>query len=91
MRQRAYCRSCTTSQNYGRYPVNIYNKAIRFLLTWILPFAFVGVIPASYFLERNEEGLSTLALLTPVMGIIVLSLGLILWNRGVKRYSGAGS
>ena len=43
-------------QNYGRYPVNIYNKAIRFLLTWILPFAFVGVIPASYFLDRNEEG-----------------------------------
>ncbi|MFC5651456.1 ABC transporter permease [Paenibacillus solisilvae] len=78
-------------QNYGRYPVNIYNKAIRFLLTWILPFAFVGVIPASYFLDHNEGGLSTLALLTPVMGIVVLSLGLFLWNRGVRRYSGAGS
>jgi len=78
-------------QNYGRYPVGIYNKAIRFLLTWILPFAFVGVIPASYFLDRNEDGLSSLALLTPVVGIVVLTLGLMIWNRGIKRYRGAGS
>ncbi|CAM4420686.1 ABC-2 type transport system permease protein [Paenibacillus endophyticus] len=78
-------------QNYGRYPVNIYNKMIRFVLTWLLPFAFVGVIPASYFLEKKADDLSQLALLTPVMGIIVFSLGLFLWNHGVKRYRGAGS
>ncbi|WP_274648955.1 ABC transporter permease [Paenibacillus humicola] len=78
-------------QNYGRYPVNIYNKTIRFLLTWLLPFAFVGVIPASYFLNRQEDHLQTLALLTPVVGIVVLSIGLAVWNHGVKRYRGAGS
>src|SRR5690606_12623768 len=78
-------------QNYGRYPVNIYNKLIRFMLTWLLPFAFVGVIPASYFLEKKMDDLSQLALLTPVMGIIVFSLGLAFWNHGVKRYRGAGS
>lgn len=78
-------------QNYGRYPVNIYNRTIRFLLTWLLPFAFVGVIPASYFLDRHEDGLSTLAMLTPVVGVVVLAIGLTIWNRGVKRYRGAGS
>ncbi|CAH1218840.1 hypothetical protein PAECIP111893_04492 [Paenibacillus plantiphilus] len=78
-------------QNYGRYPINIYNKMIRFLLTWLLPFAFVGVIPASYFLDRHEDGLSTLALFTPVVGIVVLVIGLTIWNHGVKRYRGAGS
>ncbi|WP_168121603.1 ABC-2 family transporter protein [Paenibacillus sp. HB172176] len=78
-------------QNYGRYPVNIYNKLIRFTLTWVLPFAFVGVIPASYFLEKKNDDISQLALFTPVMGIIVFSLGLALWNHGVKRYRGAGS
>ena len=35
--------------NYGRYPVNIYNRVIRFILTFVLPFAFVGVYPAAYF------------------------------------------
>lgn len=78
-------------QNYGRYPVNIYNKLIRFVLTWVLPFAFVGVIPASYFLEKKSDDLSQLALLTPVMGLIVFTLSLLFWNYGVRRYRGAGS
>jgi ABC-2 type transport system permease protein len=75
--------------NYGRYPVQIYNKTIRFMLTWILPFAFVGVFPASFFLDRPED--MAMSLLTPVMGIIFFALGLMFWNRGVKRYRGAGS
>ena len=78
-------------QNYGRYPVNIYNKTIRFVLTWLLPFAFVGVIPAAYFLEKKADDLSQLAMLTPVVGIVVFAIGLLSWNLGVKRYRGAGS
>ncbi len=75
--------------NYGRYPVDIYHKAIRFVLTWILPFAFVGVYPASYFL--NKEEWYGYAFLTPVMGILVFSLSVFLWNTGVKKYRGAGN
>lgn len=76
-------------QNYGRYPVNIYNKVIKFILTWILPFAFVGVYPASYFLEREE--FAFYLFLTPVIGILFFILGIIIWNIGVKNYRGAGS
>ncbi|MEC0249369.1 ABC transporter permease [Paenibacillus chitinolyticus] len=76
-------------QNYGRYPVTIYNKLLRGILTWILPFAFVGFYPAAYFLDPlNWKGF---ALLTPVMGIIFITIGLSVWNIGVKRYRGAGS
>ncbi len=40
--------------NYGRYPVDIYNRVIRYVLTWVLPFAFVGVYPSAYFcVKRN--------------------------------------
>ncbi|OXM13993.1 ABC transporter permease [Paenibacillus herberti] len=78
-------------QNYGRYPINIYNKFIRFVLTWLIPFAFVGVIPASYFLGDHGDGLAELALLTPVMGIVFMTFGMLVWNHGVKRYRGAGS
>jgi len=77
-------------QNYGRYPVQIYNKAIRFLLTWLLPFAFVGVYPASFFLDRQDGG-EMMALLTPAVGAVFCAIGLLVWNRGVKRYRGAGS
>ncbi|HAQ06553.1 MAG TPA: ABC transporter permease [Bacillus bacterium] len=75
--------------NYGRYPVDIYNKAIRFVLTWILPFAFVGVYPAAYFLGREEwYGYS---FFTPVIGLVFFSLSVFIWNEGVKRYRGAGN
>jgi len=76
-------------QNYGRYPVDIYNKTIRFLLTWILPFAFVGVYPSSFFLKREE--LYYYVWLTPVMAILFFSIGLYVWNLGVRHYKGAGS
>ncbi|MED4533119.1 ABC-2 family transporter protein [Metabacillus fastidiosus] len=75
--------------NYGRYPVDIYNSVIRFILTWILPFAFVGVYPAAYFLNRHEW--LFYSILTPVMGILFFSLSIVLWNIGVKRYRGAGN
>lgn len=75
--------------NYGRYPIDIYNRVIRFVLTWILPFAFVGVYPAAYFLGKTEW--YGYAFLTPLMGMIFFGLSIILWNKGVKKYRGAGS
>ncbi|WP_078408472.1 ABC transporter permease [Priestia abyssalis] len=75
--------------NYGRYPVDIYNRVIRYVLTWILPFAFVGVYPSAYFLKRTEW--YGYAFLTPVMGLVFFILSFILWNIGVKRYRGAGN
>lgn len=76
-------------QQYGRYPVNIYNKMMKFVLTWIIPFAFVGVYPSAFFLEKEVTRAFTL--LTPVMGLLFLGLGLIVWNYGVRKYRGAGS
>ncbi|MGM0845482.1 MAG: ABC transporter permease [Bacillota bacterium] len=75
--------------NYGRYPVDIYNNVIRFVLTWILPFAFVGVYPAAYFLGREEW--YVYSYLTPLIGTAFFALSIFLWNEGVKRYRGAGN
>ncbi|SFB10117.1 MULTISPECIES: ABC transporter permease [unclassified Bacillus (in: firmicutes)] len=75
--------------NYGRYPVDIYNKIIKFVLTWILPFAFVGVYPAAYFLEKEEWYFY--AFMTPVMGILFFGMSIFVWNQGVKKYRGAGN
>lgn len=76
-------------QNYGRYPVTIYNRTITVLLTGVLPFAFVGFYPAAYVLDRSEWG--QIALLTPVVGIVFFTAALLIWNFGVSRYRGAGS
>lgn len=75
--------------NYGRYPVDIYNKVIRFILTWILPFAFVGVYPASYFL--GKEDWYGYAFATPIIGLAFFTVSVLIWNQGVKKYRGAGN
>ncbi|MGE8080301.1 ABC transporter permease [Peribacillus loiseleuriae] len=75
--------------NYGRYPVDIYNKVIRFLLTWVLPFAFVGVYPAAYFLGKKEWYAFSFA--TPLIGIIFFMVAILIWNKGVRKYRGAGN
>lgn len=74
---------------YGRYPINIYHWAIQFALTWVLPFAFVGFYPASYLLHQSEW--KGYALLTPLVGAISLSIGVMVWNQGIRRYRGAGN
>lgn len=76
-------------QNYGRYPVTIYNRAIRWVLTFVLPFAFVGFYPAAYFLDPGRW--APVALATPVVGAVFLAGGLFVWRLGVNRYRGAGS
>lgn len=77
------------NSNYGRYPVDWYNQPLQFLLRWLLPFAFVGVYPSAYFLRRGDW--LFWALLTPVMGVACLTVALLLWRAGVRRYHGAGS
>lgn len=76
-------------QNYGRYPLDVYNRIIRFVLTWILPFAYVGMYPAAYFLQRDAWLIYSFA--TPLVGLIIFCIGIIIWNHGVKQYRGAGS
>lgn len=73
---------------FGRYPMTIYPALVRFLLTFVLPYGFLAFYPAAGIM-RDE--FSTLALLTPLVGLITFAVGLILWRFGLARYEGAGS
>lgn len=75
--------------NYGRYPMTIYRGVTRFLLTWVLPFAFVGFYPATIIMHRYE--FAGYAYLTPVIGIISFAVGYRVWVAGVRNYRGTGS
>jgi ABC-2 type transport system permease protein len=74
---------------FGRYPVTIYNTALRFLLSWIIPFAFVGFFPSTWFLGRHEFAGYYIA--TPVIAITFFMIGYAVFNRGLRRYESAGS
>lgn len=75
--------------NYGRYPVNVYKGILRFILTWVLPFAFVGFYPSTILMRRREY--YAYALLTPLVGLIFFTTAYFIWSRGIKRYLSTGS
>ena len=72
----------------GRYPVTIYRGAVRVLLTFIVPIAFVTTFPASALLGRIDQGMTLFG--------FALSLGLLIasnrfWNFALRYYASASS
>jgi ABC-2 type transport system permease protein len=74
---------------FSRYPITIYSLPIRIFLTFVLPFAWVAFIPATWFLGSDE--FSRLALLTPLVGLVVFGGSVLIWQRGVRNYASTGS
>ncbi len=74
---------------FSRYPLTIFSLPVRFLLTFVLPFAWVAFYPATWFLGSPE--FRHFALFTPVVGILVFWLAYAIWRRGLRRYASTGS
>lgn len=74
---------------FSRYPLPIYNNFVQFLLSWVLPFAFAGFYPASFFLSRG--GFEYFCYATPAVAAICLILANILWRIGEGKYASTGN
>jgi len=74
---------------FAKYPVGIYNAPIRFILTYILPFAVIAYYPAAAFLGKEPlwRSIGLEAIVAAVSWIV--SYGL--FKRGMNRYESAGS
>lgn len=76
------------AMDIARYPAGIFHPAIRFIFTYIIPFAMLGFLPAEVILGRK----SPRQLLLPVfLAVILLYLSHKFWNFSLKRYSSASS
>jgi ABC-2 type transport system permease protein len=74
---------------FGRYPITIYNTAIQFLLSWIIPFAFASFYPTARYLGRAEFRIEFY--LVPAVAAILVILALLVWAKGVNQYKSTGS
>ncbi len=74
---------------FGQFPVTIYTLPLRFVFTWILPFAMIGFYPAAFLLRGGEYRIY--GLIAPLMGIGFVSLALWVWGRAIRRYQSTGS
>lgn len=75
--------------SFGRYPLDIYSPFIRFLLSWVAPFAFAAFYPSAKLLGHAEHDGTFLWL--PVVTAVTVGLAILLWNKGVGNYSSTGS
>lgn len=75
--------------DFAKYPVDIYNKLVRSIITYVIPFAFTAYYPAYYFLT-GENPIYNLGL-TVVISIIIMAIGIFVWNKGISAYESAGS
>jgi ABC-2 type transport system permease protein len=79
----------TWMNQFGQYPVTILALPLRFLFTWVLPYAMMGFYPAAFLLRGDEYRLY--GLLAPLMGFILLGLSLSVWRWAIRRYQSTGS
>ncbi len=81
-------------QDFTRYPISIYTGSVRFVLTFVLPFAFMNYFPATFLLKKTDTGLalsSQVGLLTPLVGAVCATAAYLFWRVGLNRYQGTGS
>jgi len=75
-------------KHMAQYPISIFNKGFRFFFTFIVPFAFVNYYPLLYLLDIKTN---KLLIISPILTIIYLIISVLVFYRGVKRYSSTGS
>ncbi len=75
------------------YPLTIYPWALQMIMTFILPIGFISFYPACDFLGQNDRSSLPLdiALWTPLVGIVMFSIAMALFRKGLRNYESAGS
>jgi ABC-2 type transport system permease protein len=72
----------------GRFPISIYHPRVQILLTFIVPVAFIGFIPASVLTGTASWrwGIGSAA-----AALVMLIAARLVWSAGLRKYTSASS
>ena len=76
--------------DFAKYPSEIYAKGVRFIITWIIPFAFVAYIPASYFLKPGVSAFATIGV-ECIIAVVSFIIAYVVFTIGTRVYESAGN
>lgn len=81
-----------SSREFLLYPLNIYRTGLQFLLTFIVPLAFINFYPAHFFLDKSGTNLFHPYLIygTVPVGIFMIVFSIYFWKKGHEAYESAG-
>jgi ABC-2 type transport system permease protein len=76
-----------------QYPMTVFPREVVVGLTFLLPLAFVNWYPALYVIGRPDPyGFPDwLRFASPVVAVVLVSIALLVWRTGVRRYTSTGS
>lgn len=72
----------------AEYPLEIYNKFIRIIITFILPFAFASYYPTLDYLIGDQ---TSLIFIVPLIVVVIWIIAIVLWNWALKKYRSTGN
>lgn len=81
------------TRKFAGYPISIFHKAIQFVMTFIVPFAFVNYFPAQYLLRKEDMANypEIFMYITPLVGLVLYILAYLFWRSSIKHYKSSGN
>jgi ABC-2 type transport system permease protein len=78
---------------YGSYPAKVFGRAGEWVLTTVVPVAFVAFLPASVLLGHDSDLHIPVffGYASPLAGVVVFVAASAFWGRQLRHYQGAGT
>lgn len=76
---------------FAKYPTEIYAKALRFVITWVIPFAFVAYLPAGYFLGAGSGNHIGVIGIECAIAVVFWLIAYGVFQKGISIYESAGN
>lgn len=73
---------------FAHVPPAVLPRGFAVLVTAVIPFAFAGFVPATWFQGRDEW--AWMALAQPALGVVVFTAGYSFWRASLPRYGSVG-
>lgn len=78
---------CDGGKYVAQYPIGIFKKGMIFVFTFIIPYAFINYYPLLYFLGKSDN---ILYAFSPLLIVLYLIPCIMLFNRGIRKYTSVG-
>jgi ABC-2 type transport system permease protein len=78
---------------FTRFPLLIFDKGIKIIMTFVMPIAFMSFYPSYLFFGNREEVpfSPSFIYLSPVVAVLLVTVTYWIWKKGLDVYKGAGS
>lgn len=77
---------------FAKYPLPIFGRTGAFLLTFVVPLALTGYVPAALLLDEHTRTAGTIALAEALVAAgAFFGLCLLAWSWALRAYEGTGN